>query len=162
MKSIKCTAATTKLEGTRMKSSLCHSLLSRETMRGKSEEVSPPTIRKFRMVGHKSNRTPNQQSTLDAEWGTVANARYLLSSIGSITPNASLLGNNVYNIFHCGRVKPPAPGRAGAGSLLAARAWPPRHADHRDLVAAIHPIELCIIDGIRCRAEKGRGSGHRG
>lgn len=46
---------------------------------------------------------PNQQSTLDAEWGTVANARYLLSSIGSITPNASLLGANVYNIFHCGR-----------------------------------------------------------
>jgi N4-gp56 family major capsid protein len=46
---------------------------------------------------------PNQQSTLDAEWGTVANARYLLSSIGSITPNASLLGANVYNIFHCAR-----------------------------------------------------------
>jgi N4-gp56 family major capsid protein len=46
---------------------------------------------------------PNQQSTLDAEWGTVANVRFLLSSIGSITPNASLLGNNVYNIFVAGR-----------------------------------------------------------
>lgn len=46
---------------------------------------------------------PSQESTLDAEWGTVANARYLLSSIGSITANASLLGANVYNIFHCGR-----------------------------------------------------------
>lgn len=46
---------------------------------------------------------PNQQSTLDAEWGTVANVRFLLSSIGSITQNASLLGNNVYNIFVTGR-----------------------------------------------------------
>ena len=46
---------------------------------------------------------PNQQSTLDAEWGTVANVRFLLSSIGSVTPNASLLGNDVYNIFVSGR-----------------------------------------------------------
>lgn len=46
---------------------------------------------------------PNQQSTLDAEWGTVANVRFLLSSIGSTTPNASLLGNTVYNIFVTGR-----------------------------------------------------------
>lgn len=46
---------------------------------------------------------PNQQSTLDAEYGSVMNARYLLSSIGSTTPNASLLGATVYNIFHCGR-----------------------------------------------------------
>lgn len=46
---------------------------------------------------------PNQQSTLDAEWGTVANVRFLLSSIGSITPNASLLGANVYNNFVAGR-----------------------------------------------------------
>lgn len=46
---------------------------------------------------------PNQQSTLDAEWGTVANVRFLLSSIGSISPNASLLGSNVYNIFIAGR-----------------------------------------------------------
>jgi len=45
----------------------------------------------------------NQQSTLDAEWGTVANCRFLLSSIGSVTPNASLLGADVYNIFVCGR-----------------------------------------------------------
>jgi N4-gp56 family major capsid protein len=46
---------------------------------------------------------PNQQSTLDAEWGTVANVRFLLSSIGSITPNASMLGADVYNIFVAGR-----------------------------------------------------------
>ena len=46
---------------------------------------------------------PNQQSTLDAEWGTVANVRFLLSSIGSVTPNASLLGADVYNIFIAGR-----------------------------------------------------------
>jgi N4-gp56 family major capsid protein len=46
---------------------------------------------------------PNQASTLDAEYGNVANVRYLLSSIGSTTPNASLLGATVYNIFHVGR-----------------------------------------------------------
>jgi N4-gp56 family major capsid protein len=46
---------------------------------------------------------PNQQSTLDAEWGTISNVRFLLSSIGSLTANASLLGADVYNIFVCGR-----------------------------------------------------------
>lgn len=45
----------------------------------------------------------NQQSTLESEYGSVSNARYLLSSIGSTTSNASLLGATVYNIFHCGR-----------------------------------------------------------
>lgn len=46
---------------------------------------------------------PNQQSTLDSEWGSVGNLRFLLSSIGSTTANASLLGQTVYNIFCCGR-----------------------------------------------------------
>lgn len=46
---------------------------------------------------------PQQSSTLDAEWGTVANVRFLLSSVGSITPNASMNGNDVYNNFICGR-----------------------------------------------------------
>lgn len=46
---------------------------------------------------------PSQSSTLDPEWGTVANIRFLLSSIGSTTANASLLGATVYNIFVSGR-----------------------------------------------------------
>lgn len=46
---------------------------------------------------------PNQQSTLDAEWGSVANIRFLLSSVGSVTPSASMNGADVYNIFCCGR-----------------------------------------------------------
>ena len=46
---------------------------------------------------------PNQVSTLSPEWGTVANIRFLLSSIGSTTANASLLGATVFNIFVCGR-----------------------------------------------------------
>lgn len=46
---------------------------------------------------------PSPDSTLDAEWGTVSNVRFLLSSIGSVTPNASLLGADVYNVFICGR-----------------------------------------------------------
>ena len=46
---------------------------------------------------------PSQDSTLDAEWGTVSNVRFLLSSVGSVTPNASMLGANVYNNFIAGR-----------------------------------------------------------
>lgn len=46
---------------------------------------------------------PNQDSTLFPEWGTVANIRFLLSSIGSTTENASLLGATVYNIFVAGQ-----------------------------------------------------------
>ena len=46
---------------------------------------------------------PTVTSTLDPEWGTIANVRFLLSSIGSITANASMLGANVYNIFVSGR-----------------------------------------------------------
>lgn len=40
---------------------------------------------------------------MDAEHGAVANLRFLLSSIGSVTQNASMLGQNVYNVFVCGR-----------------------------------------------------------
>jgi N4-gp56 family major capsid protein len=46
---------------------------------------------------------PQQSSTLDAEWGTVSNLRFLLSSIGSTTAAASLLGATVYNTFCAGR-----------------------------------------------------------
>lgn len=45
---------------------------------------------------------PNQQSTLRAEWGSVSNLRFLLSSIGSKTANASALGQDVYNVFCVG------------------------------------------------------------
>lgn len=40
--------------------------------------------------------------TLRPEWGSVSNLRFLLSSIGSVTPNSSGLGNDVYNIFCVG------------------------------------------------------------
>lgn len=42
---------------------------------------------------------PSQLNILSAEWGSVNNIRFVLSSRGSITPNASLLGANVYNMF---------------------------------------------------------------
>ena len=42
---------------------------------------------------------PNQQSTLDAEWGSVGNIRALLSPVGSETPNGSALGATVMNNF---------------------------------------------------------------
>ena len=46
---------------------------------------------------------PSSMNILNAEWGSVGNVRFLYSSRGSITSNASLNGNNVYNIFVTGQ-----------------------------------------------------------
>ena len=48
------------------------------------------------------NQYPAPMNALESEWGAIGNLRFLVSSIGSITPNASNLGANVYNIFCCG------------------------------------------------------------
>lgn len=45
---------------------------------------------------------PNNMSTATAEWGSVSNVRYLVSSVGSISPNASAKGASVLNVFHTG------------------------------------------------------------
>ncbi len=45
---------------------------------------------------------PYQDKTLRPEWGSISNLRILLSSIGSVTPNASMNGANVYNMFISG------------------------------------------------------------
>ena len=45
---------------------------------------------------------PSPMNALRSEWGAVSNLRFLLSSIGSMVPNASSLGNTVYNIFCVG------------------------------------------------------------
>jgi len=45
---------------------------------------------------------PNQMNTLRPEYGSVANLRFMLSSIGSVTANGSALGANVYNTFVVG------------------------------------------------------------
>ena len=45
---------------------------------------------------------PAPMNALESEWGSISNLRFLLSSIGSVFPNASSLGQNVYNIFCCG------------------------------------------------------------
>jgi len=46
---------------------------------------------------------PNQQGVGSAEWGSVGNIRFMVSSRGSITTNASLLGADIYNVFVTGR-----------------------------------------------------------
>lgn len=46
---------------------------------------------------------PSNMNVLNAEWGSVGNVRFLQSSRGSVTPNASLNGNNIYNIFVTGQ-----------------------------------------------------------
>lgn len=43
---------------------------------------------------------PNQNSAkVGAEWGSVNNVRFMLSSQGYFRPNASVLGNTVYSVF---------------------------------------------------------------
>ena len=42
---------------------------------------------------------PQPTNAFPSEWGAIGNIRFLISSIGSVSPNASALGNNVYNIF---------------------------------------------------------------
>lgn len=42
---------------------------------------------------------PNDNKVLRSEWGTINNVRFMLSSVASVSPNASALGNDVYNVF---------------------------------------------------------------
>jgi len=46
---------------------------------------------------------PNDVGTLSSEWGSIGNVRFFLSSRGSITGSASLLGADVYNMFITGQ-----------------------------------------------------------
>jgi len=48
------------------------------------------------------NDYPSPMNALRSEWGAVGNLRFLVSSIGSVTPNASVRGRNVYNTFVVG------------------------------------------------------------
>jgi N4-gp56 family major capsid protein len=48
------------------------------------------------------NQYPSPMNALRSEWGAIGNLRFLISSIGSVTPNASALGANVFNIFCVG------------------------------------------------------------
>lgn len=48
------------------------------------------------------NSYPSPMNALRSEWGAIGNLRFLVSSIGSVTPNGSMLGENVYNIFCVG------------------------------------------------------------
>jgi N4-gp56 family major capsid protein len=48
------------------------------------------------------NQYPSPMNALRSEWGSIGNLRFLVSSIGSVTPNASNNGANVYNIFCVG------------------------------------------------------------
>ena len=48
------------------------------------------------------NNYPRQDAVLQSEEGTVSNLRFMVSSKGSVTLNASALGNDVYNVFCVG------------------------------------------------------------
>ena len=48
------------------------------------------------------NQYPAPMDALRSEWGAIGNLRFLVSSIGSTTPNASLSGATIFNIFCVG------------------------------------------------------------
>ena len=48
------------------------------------------------------NQYPSPMEALRSEWGSAGNLRFLVSSIGSVSPLASALGANIYNIFCVG------------------------------------------------------------
>lgn len=60
-----------------------------------------------RLIGQLENVTgfqgkskyPSQTGVSSAEWGTVGNTRFMITSRGSITVGASALGADIYNIF---------------------------------------------------------------
>ncbi len=45
---------------------------------------------------------PSPMQALRQEWGSISNLRFLISSIGSVTPDASANGKDVFNIFCVG------------------------------------------------------------
>ncbi len=49
------------------------------------------------------NQYPSPMSAARSEWGAVGSMRFLISSIGSTSPNASALANTVLNIFCVGK-----------------------------------------------------------
>jgi N4-gp56 family major capsid protein len=49
-----------------------------------------------------TSQYPSQQNILEAEWGSISNMRFLLSSQGSKVVNGSALNNNLYNVFCIG------------------------------------------------------------
>ena len=42
---------------------------------------------------------PNKNAAVEGEWGAYNNARFLVSSVASVIPMASAMGNSVYNVF---------------------------------------------------------------
>lgn len=48
------------------------------------------------------NQYPSPMNALRSEWGAIGNLRFLVSSIGSVSANASANGNDVFNIFCVG------------------------------------------------------------
>lgn len=48
------------------------------------------------------NQYPSPMNALRSEWGAIGNLRVLVSSIGSVSTQASNLGNDVYNMFCVG------------------------------------------------------------
>ena len=65
-----------------------------------STDITPELERMDGFI-HK-NQYPSPMNALRSEWGSQGNLRFLVSSIGSKTLNASALGNDVYNVFCVG------------------------------------------------------------
>jgi len=92
--------ATTKREEPRINSSVCNSLIHFERFGGWAEEPVPPLDLPL-MVSKRKLKVIEMSTlkTVSSEWGSINNVRVMLSSVGSVEPNASRIGNSVYNVF---------------------------------------------------------------
>ena len=61
-----------------------------------------PTLENVQGFIHEANY-PSNMSVLYAEFGSVGNSRWTVSPLGSVSPNASALGADVYNCFLVGQ-----------------------------------------------------------
>ena len=82
-------------------------------LRPKSNRLTGPTRDAYLALGHSRLSKdlnalngflpkwnyPSTLKTVSSEWGSINNVRILLSSVGSIDPQASRLGADVYNLF---------------------------------------------------------------
>lgn len=86
--------ATTKCDGVRINSLLCHSLNSRRKRERENRSIFP-ALWVSRLYAE-SNRQPNNASALYSEYGNVYNIRILCSSEAPVSRNSSAGGRDVY------------------------------------------------------------------
>lgn len=83
---------------------------------------------------------PNSTNVLSCEWGGVNNVRTFVSSAGSVSANASLLGNDVANNFICAKEAYKVVTQVGGKGKVIYR--PPGLNEHAQYKSSLIDLEL--------------------